>query len=72
MNKKIVYTFPNGVSAAFDGKKHIPLESWLGLLINELKKNGYNPEDFEFWMPDGSKCEVFKISASEYNWRRKL
>jgi len=72
MNKKIVYIFPNGTCAAFNDGKQISLKSWFGLFIDELKKSGHDPEDFEFWMADGSKYEVFKISESEYNWRRKL
>ena len=67
---KVIF-FPNGNTACFDKAGHqIPRfqKAYLRLYCEFLKRQGINPEEVEFTMPNSSKAKVFAIEGG-WNWK---
>ena len=68
--KKEVMFFENGNTAVFIDGEQVPTlqKSWLLLFVKFLQSKKQNPEDFEYLMPNGRSCKLFKTEDG-YNWK---
>ena len=64
--------FGNGNTSYFEKEKQMPKlqTSWLLLYVDFLEKQGVNPLDGVYIMPDGKKATIFKTREG-YNWEFK-
>ncbi len=66
--------FSNGNTGFFDekGRQVSKLQrSWLQLYIEFLEKEGGDPTEIEFILPNGDRAQVFKTPRGRWNWEVK-
>lgn len=69
MKKLEVLFYPNGSTAVFKDNEQVPKlqKGWFLLFVEFLRKEGLDPTQINFILPDGKKAKVAKTSEGDYN-----
>jgi hypothetical protein len=69
-NKEILF-FPNGNTAVMEDGRQAPelQQPWVTLFAEFLEGHGYDPTEYELYMPGAGSARFFRTVTGGWSWR---